>query len=363
MARRRGPQAVSDVSVCEPGELSGSDIQAWRNLQATDPGLGSPNLSPCFTAAVGRAKSNARVAVVREGSEPVAFLPFHQTRFGIGLAIGIGVSDAQAVICAPDFELDPVDLCRRCGLAVWEYDNLVCRQVEFSPHSWWTRMASVMDVQEGFEAYVSSRQHSHLHKIVRKRRLLEREIGALDFRFDAEDPGALETLMRWKSAQYQRTGIFDRFSRPWFRDLVRDLAGCDDPGCRGVLSTLSAGGMLMAVHFGLVSNSRFSLWLPAYDRALRKYAPGLQLYLSMAQAAPQQGIGLLDLGTGDEPYKEFLTSWQYPAAMGRVRARVVPGLIRRFQNGSVRRRDRFVACHPQLRSHLPRSLAQVDRIQ
>ncbi|MGA8014367.1 MAG: GNAT family N-acetyltransferase, partial [Candidatus Dormiibacterota bacterium] len=221
----------------------------------------------------------------------------------------------------------------------------------------------VIDVRDGFAAYMRrGNRQSRVREVLRQRRLLEREHGQLDFVFDARNPGALELLMTWKSAQYERSGIFDRFSRRWVRDLVWDLAACERPGCRGVLSTLSAGGQLVAVHFGVRSGARLSLWFAAYDRDLRRCAPGLQLYFLMTEAAPQHGIGLLDLGAGDEAYKSALASWEYPAARGRVQVDALAGLIRRARSGSERRIDRLVVRHPRLQSHLPRWLSRVDRV-
>jgi CelD/BcsL family acetyltransferase involved in cellulose biosynthesis len=157
--------------------------------------------------------------------------------------------------------------------------------------------------------------------LLQKRRKLEREQGDIEFTFASTDMAALATLIDWKSAQYARTGHFDRFSRPWIRDLVRLLAACDEPACRGTLSTLSVGGRLIAAHFGIRTTTRLSLWFPSYDLEFARYSPGLQLFLALAEAAPDHGVRILDLGKGTETYKLSLASWSYPMASGRVEAK------------------------------------------
>jgi CelD/BcsL family acetyltransferase involved in cellulose biosynthesis len=330
-----------------------------------DPALDNAFLSPEFAIAVDRSTADARIAVVRDGKEVIAFLPFQRGRLGIGRAIALGVSDAQAVICAPDCELDVVELFRSFGLGVWEFDHLVSRLSEFEAFMWGTGASTVMDVREGYDAYLRQGDRASRRRIQglpQKRRGLERDFGSLEFTFDSHDRRALDTLIEWKSAQYVRTGIFDRFSRRWIRSLVFALSTSAQTGCRGTLSTMSAGGRLVASHFGIRTETRLSLWWIAYNEEFRKYSPGLQLFLAMAEAAPHHGTGLLDLGKGGEQYKDSLGSWTYPVASGRVQVHVLPSLARRAQGGSRRRWEDFVVRHPRMRSGLPAALATIDRV-
>ena len=270
---------------------------------------------------------------------------------GIGRAVGYGVSDAQGLICRRGQAMDPPGLVRACGIGVWEFDHLVFR-LDVLDH--WTHdvgQGPVMDVREGYKAYLhqDDRHKSRsICSLLQKRRKLERESGDIDFTFASTDMAALATLIGWKSAQYARTGLFDRFSRRWVRDLVGLLAACEAPGCRGTLSTLSAGGRLIAAHFGIRTTTRLSLWFTAYDTEFGQYSPGLQLFLAMAEAAPDHGIEILDLGKGNEPYKLSLASWSYPVAAGRVEARRLATLACRLETGFERRADAFVVDHPRL---------------
>lgn len=355
-----------EVSVIRPCQLTPADIETWRRLQRSRPPLDSAFLSPEFTMTVGRCRTDARVAVVRSGRSAVAFLPFEHGRFGIGRAIASGMSDVQALICDQELAIDPPDLVRACGIGVWEFDHLVSRLEVLAPWTYLTERSWVIDVSDGYDAYLKqgdrcrSRTYSSL---MQKARKLERDHGPVKFEFSSSDTSALEAIMRWKSAQYDRTGHFDRFSRPWIRQLVTGLARSEAPGCRGTLSTLAVGDRLVAAHFGIRSEARFGLWFPAYDLSFSQYSPGLLLFLRMAETAAARGIGLLDLGKGSEGYKASLASWHYPVACGRVEAKRWPSLVRRFEVGAQHRADTLVLGHPRLRARLPSALNRVDRVR
>jgi CelD/BcsL family acetyltransferase involved in cellulose biosynthesis len=259
--------------------------------------------------------------------------------------------------------MDPVRLVRACGLGAWEFDHLVFRLDVLAPWTYDVGQGPVMDVREGYKAYLGRHKSRSMCSLLQKRRKLEREQGDIEFTFASTDMAALSALIDWKSAQYARTGHFDRFSRRWIRDLVRLLAACDEPGCRGTLSTLSVGGRLIAAHFGIRTTTRFSLWFPSFDLEFAHYSPGLQLFLAMAEAGPEHGVELLDLGKGTEPYKLSLASWSYPVAAGRVEAKPLASLARRLETGVQRRADSFVVDHPRLRALLPPALSKVGRLR
>ena len=354
-----------DISTCKPDELSDAELAAWHRLQSSGPALDSAFLSPCFARTVGRWRNDTRVAILRQGGEAVAFLAYHQRPLGVATALALGISDAQAVICPPCLDFDAVELMRAAGIGVWYFDHLVSNLDIFAPYDYYTTNAPVMDVTGGYEAYMQQ-DHRGNHRLIRstlqKRRKMEREQGELEFVFGSSDHRALTTLLGWKSAQYKRNGRFDRFSRPWIAGVVEDLAWSDDPTCRGSLSTLSAGGRLVAAHVGMRTASKLSLWFPAYDPEFAPYSPGVQLFLFMAEGAAEQGIGLLDLGVGTETFKQSLASWYYPVSCGRVRTSLLSGWAHQLATRSAKKFDNLVGSHPHLRSHLPSSLSGVDRV-
>jgi CelD/BcsL family acetyltransferase involved in cellulose biosynthesis len=354
-----------EVSILRPQDLSCAELSAWRQLQAANSTLDNAFFSPEFAAAVGHCRPGTAVATVRDGGDIVAFLPFEHRHLGIGQAVGYGVSDAQGLICCPELAMDPVRLVRACRLGVWDFDHLVFRLDRLTRWTYDVTSAPVMDVSGGYKAYLHEDDRCHhrlFRSIMQKRRKLEREHGELNFVFESADASALTALMDWKSEQYHRTGHFDRFSRRWIRELVGRLATCDGPGCQGTLSTLSVGERLIAVHFGIRTTTRMSLWFPAYDPSFGQYSPGLQLFLSMAEAAPDHGVELLDLGKGNEPYKASFASWNYPVASGRVQATHLASFARRLEVRGERTAEELVVSHPHIRSLLPDSLSRVDRV-
>ncbi len=76
----------------------------------------------------------------------------------------------------------------------------------------------------------------------------------------------------------------------------------------GVCSVLRAGGRILAAHAGMRSRHVLHWWFPSYDVQFHKYSPGMVLLFRMAAAATGAGISTIDLGKGDEPYKQTLAN-------------------------------------------------------
>ncbi|MFF1378151.1 GNAT family N-acetyltransferase [Streptomyces sp. NPDC058308] len=364
------------LTVHRPGDLTAADRAAWTALQskahlegATE--LANPFLSPGFALATAHERRGVRIAVVREGGEPAAFLPFQRSAGGVGRAIGLGVSDCQGLVHRPGFDWDARDFLRACGLAVWEFDHLVGGQAPFEASASGSFPSPVMDIDRGYAAYLGQ-LHAQSPKFTRstlaKERRLGRDHGAVRYVHDERDPRVLATLMRWKSAQYRRTGRSDRFAHPWIARLVRRLFHTRSDSFAGILSVLYAGDVPVAAHFGLRSERILACWFPAYDPAFAKYSPGLVLHLRMAEAAARDGIAYLDLGRGRKAYKDSLKTreltvfegWvalRHPVAFGHL-ARRAP--VRALRN-TVQSRPEFFEPADKLLKHMGRirSRAQI----
>ena len=353
------------ISVVHPNELGPAELTRWRQLHG-HPELANPFLAPEFAVCVGRVRPGARVAVLEEGPEVVGFFPYERGPFRVGRPIGAGLSDCQGLVHARDLEWDPRELLRGAGLDVWEFDHLLASQHPFAPYHRARRPSLVIDVSGGYEAWLQDRRRAFRHSITamgRKQRKLEREEGAVRFQFDTQDHQALDTLMRWKSAQYRRTGRFDRFARPATVRLVRDLLETRAPGCSGTLSVLSAGSRPVAIHFGLRSAGTLACWFPSYDVALAKYSPGLMLHLFMAEAAAAAGLRRLDLGKGDQEYKTVLGNQQLTVAEGCVERPSAVAMARRLQHAPRRYVTDFVLDRPALRSTARQLLRRVGQLR
>lgn len=312
-----------DITVVRPLELGETEVKRWRMLQETDSLLDSPFLAPEFTQAVGRFRDNVRVAVVTDGPDVVAFLPYETSALGIGHPIAFGLTDLQGIIAAPDLELDAKALLKACGLSVWDFDHLLAHQRTFAPYHRVQRVEPIIDLSAGFDVYLDEarRLAPKTHKTIRyKERKLGREVGEVRYTFDSHDPADLRRLMAWKSDQYRRTGRTDRFARPWIVGLVEELHRTQ----MGVLSVLHAGEHPVSAHFGLRSGTAMAGWFPAYDTAFAKYSPGMIGHLRLAASAAADGITEIAMGRGGKEFKEWLKSREISIAEGRV-ARARPG--------------------------------------
>ena len=383
------------ATVVRPDELGASEIAAWCAMQRTTPDLLNPFLSPAFAQAVSRVRPDTRVAVLEDGGQLAGFFGFQQARMRTALPLAAGVSDGQAIVHVPGLEWDPVRLLTACNLDVWEFDHLLSAQVPLLQRAARQRVPAecahltrrdspIIDVSRGFEAYAEHQRRStrrSFRTTLYKERKLAREVGPVEVTFDTPDPDVLRLLLKWKSAQYRRTGRRDRFATGWIERLVWDLfdhgRGREHrrptlpraqnthihDGCRGTLTVLRAGDRIVAVHFGLRSSRSLSCWFPAYDPELARYSPGLVLHLRMAEAAAEAGLDHLDLGKGDEIYKQWLKTGDLTVCEGAVYRPSMAAVMYGARRMPVRYASNFVLRHQRLRRVARSTLARVGRIR
>jgi hypothetical protein len=173
----------------------------------------------------------------------------------------------------------------------------------------------------GFRAYVKTQSPFPFSVSKRKIRKLGREVGDVVFTFHDPSPEVLEQCMRWKSAQYQRTGLWDLFASQKNVSLFRALNE------RKLLTTttLAAGDSLLGVHVGVVHDDRFYSWLPGYDPEAHKYSPGTLLFDYLLEESFKREHRVFDFLIGDEPYK-----WNYATDAHVIAPCGVPPLAQRI---------------------------------
>lgn len=310
------------VAVIRPDELGENEFAIWHGFQRATPSLANPFLAPEFTVAVGRLRPRSYVAVLSEGSEIIGFFPFERSPLGSGIPIGGGIADCQGVVHAPGVNWDPHELLRSCGLAVWQFDHLVDGQKPFEPYEVVRAPSPVMDLSDGFDAYYASLHHtSSLRTLRRRERRLTTRSGEPRVAFPCHDHDALRTLMAWKSAQYLRTGLYDQFARTWVVQLLEQLLETATDNFSCVLSALCVGDQTVAVDLFLRNDDVLAAWFSAYDPAYASYSPGLLLHLHGARCAADAGVAHIDMGRGEQDYKEVLRSRDLFVAEGVVARR------------------------------------------
>jgi CelD/BcsL family acetyltransferase involved in cellulose biosynthesis len=340
-------------------------------MQRSTPALANPFLSPEFTIAAGRFRPRARVAVLTDGPATVGFFPFERTGLGVGVPIAAGLTDAQGLVHAPGAEWDGRELLRACQVSVWQFDHLVGGQRSFDKFRTDQRPSPVIELSGGFEAYFRglTAGDSQLGKNVpRRARKLGREVGELRFVLASTDPALLRTLMAWKSAQYRRTNQADLFAQPWIAGLTEALFSTTGNHMSGLLSVLFAGDVPVAAHFGIRCGQVLAHWFPAYDTDFARYSPGLIFHLRLAEGAAADGVGLIDLGTGANRYKDELKTGDLFVGEGVVTthsplaaAHVARWAARRWAVQAIRRHTRALRGAKRLRAGYRQARTTVAR--
>ena len=354
------------ITIHRPDGLSPSVRSAWHQAMDESPEYANPFLAPEFAEAVGRYRGRSLVAVLRENDRPVGFLPYERNSFGVGRAIGLGLSDCQALVHRPGVIWDAEELLRACGLSVFEFDHLVEEQKPFGAYVTGTFASPVLDLRTGDGDYARWLRGAYpklAKTTLKKERRLGRDIGETRFVHDERDPRVLRTLMRWKSAQYRRTGRMDRFARPWIVDLVDHLFQVREEHFAGVLSVVYAGDRPVAAHFGPTSRTVFAAWFTAYDPELSYYSPGLMMHLRMAEAAASRGVRLMDMGRGEKQYKDWLKTRELRVGEGFATRPHPVAAAHRMWRRPVRGLRNTVLAHPELRKPADRLLKAVGTLR
>jgi len=349
------------VHLVRPDELRPAEIAAWHAMQRATPSLANPFLSPEFAVAVGRFRSGAQVAILTEGQSITGFFPFQRRRLGVGLPICGWLTPCQGLIHAPGAGWDPRELLRGCRLSAWRFDNLIIGQRPFKAYHSAVAAAPVIDLSGGFAAYyakLQAKSPNFCRELARRARKLAREAGGMRIVADSPDPGALRTLMAWKSQQYRSTSHVDRFEQPWLVGLFNALLATRGDGASGLLSVLYADDQPIAAQFGLRSADLVVGWCTGYDPRFRKYSPGLINLRHMIEEMAADGIHAIDMGAGAKNYyKETLKSYDTFVAKGIMTDRSLLGASHRARVASYR----WVASAVHQRPGLDRAADQVLR--
>jgi CelD/BcsL family acetyltransferase involved in cellulose biosynthesis len=353
------------ISVAHPSELGPGEIAAWHSMQRQTASLASPFFCPEFTVAVGRLRPDARVAVLHDGPELAGFFPFERRKLGVGVPIGFGLNNCQGVIHAPGAEWDPRALLRACRLSIWHFNNLTEGQEPFGRFAATAVPAPVIDLADGFEKYwekLRAKSHKFCRELGRKERRLEREAGQIRFVHDSRDMAELRVLIGWKSEQFRRTGALDIFTRPWIISLIDQFFSIRNEHFGMLLSVLKAGDTPVAAGLSLRSGELLGGWLCAYDLRFAKQSPGLLQHLRAAKEAAALGIRLIEMGTGQQEYKQTLKTHDLFVGEGAVTGGPVLAGAHRARAATTRWASEHVKRYPPLFRAADMMLRQSGRI-
>jgi CelD/BcsL family acetyltransferase involved in cellulose biosynthesis len=191
----------------------------------------------------------------------------------------------------------------------------------FQAHHEHRDVSPLVDLSTGYEAYRSDRQAAGsrvLTETARKDRKLAREVAPVEFSPHVADASVLGQVMAWKSEQYRRTGLVDLFGFRWARELVERIMHTSSERFSGMLSVLRAGDRLVAAHMGMRSLGVWHWWFPTYDHEYARYSPGAILLMRTIERACESGLSQVDLGKGDDEYKQRFANAAVDLAEGSV---------------------------------------------
>jgi len=330
----RGSAVPLVATIKRPSELDAAETGAWLDFMAASAPLGRAFFSPRYARACEHAFGRVRVAVLRDGGQPCAFLPFrfpsasHQA-FRAAEPAGGTLADHAVLIARSGFRMEPSSLLRACRLGSLFVPQLSPGQDAFGLTAAPVRIGHVIDLSEGSAAYMaalSARDRAFVQDTERRARRMEKEFGRVAFTVVPDPPAAaVEEVIEAKRAQYRRTSVDDPLASEASRRLLLELARDGGEDCRLVLTSLAAGDRMLARHLGLMHRGTLSYWFPVYDEEARRVSPGRMLLWHTILAAGSHGITLIDRGGGDTQAKrDFSTGtvtfgiahWQAPGPLG-----------------------------------------------
>ena len=309
-----------------PQALHPHEVARWEELCRTVPALASPFLSVHYARAVAASGVDVRVCVISRDGAPRAFLAYQMAgRLGHWLhsaePAGGAMTDYFGLVAEPGLVLEPALLLRLARLNYLAFSHLdeTQRQLGLDGEQPRTGLRVRLDHGAGapLDALLAER-HKYRKDSERRMRQVSAEVGPLAFVFDAaaDRAGLLDQLVEHKRAQYARTGAPDALAQPWKTRLLAELSGYRFDSCRALLSTLAAGDQWLAMHIGLVGNGVLQYWLPVYNPALSKYAPGRLLIHHIIAGSAAAGIHTIDRGEGDTASKRELANEEHQFLRG-----------------------------------------------
>lgn len=297
------------VEVITPDELGEAGRTAWRRIQGRDRALRDPFHAPEWAEIIGSVRRDARIAMVEDGGEAVAFLAVQKSPPFTMMGLGAPICDADGLIADPQAEFDLALLARALKTDRVDFGHLPLACSRYDTIARVREDVMVADLT-GWAAFLEARRaegSSTLRNLEKKKRKLAREHGELEFRAFTPDAEALAALFVWKQEQYERTRQPNVLARPWVREAHERVAAASCPHFSGEMFSLRCGGRLVAALLALQSGPVLHAWVIAHDPdpALAPFSPGSMVWHHMFEAAHARGVELIDFGCGDYPYKRF----------------------------------------------------------
>jgi CelD/BcsL family acetyltransferase involved in cellulose biosynthesis len=334
VAPSRAQACAHKVEVIDAVDISDDVRSAWHNLRRQNNDLWSPYFDIRLFDVLARHAPHAKLAVVQQGGEIVALLPFQGKTGSLARPLGAPMSDQHDLIQSGAGCLTLDDIVPQLPMSGFVFSGM--RHKVEGGQRLMSTLCHVTDLTDGVDSYIAWRKENwneQVKKNERRKRQGERAWGPM--RIEVMCPKtstAFDTLMTWKQAKYSDTNRHNVLGVSWINKVLRDLYESPDPEFRGEVTALYFGEHLAALEFGLRAGNAMHSWFPAYDHAFAKVSPGILLMDGMIEQCGHRGITKVDLGIGHDQYKRHasnapVTMWSGSLLNKGLRRTVMSGFI------------------------------------
>lgn len=293
--------------------LSAQDIDTWRALCRAHQDYDSALLTPEFASIISSVRDDVRIVRIHEADVVKAVLPVHLRPNDFARPLGMPFADYSGPVVAEGFPLTVKEMLQLAGIAAfssssvpdpWKYspssEDKAGESGEIDSHI--VRLAGQTS-QDLFEQQRSA--HPKRFKNFRRlRNQLEREAGALEFEWGRPNEQRLETLLRFKSAQFRQSGYVDLTNATKAREILDAVARSP----YSFMTSLRVGDTLISGHFGVRVGGSFHPWIAAFNPAFGHFSPGNILLMYVLDHMSDMSLNVYDLANGHDHYKKYFSN-------------------------------------------------------
>lgn len=290
-------------------ELSNIHYEIWNKIILENSQFRSPFFTHEYHNLIKICGQNVWVGLILKNNQVVGFFPFEYYQEKKARPVGSIFCDYQGVIISPNIEWSVLDLLNTCNIKEYYFDHQLLEQSQWKEYMNIQDKSWSINLKDGFNEYeklLKSQKRKQLKEAKKKKRMLENEIGKVEFESHINNEKLLFKLLKWKSDQWAKSGWTGRFKAKWEKQLMKKLMNTQTKSFGGLLSVLMVEKKPIAMHIGLYSKNVWHYWTTAYDPKYKKYSPGIIMLVEMIKCANNLGFNELDMGKETFEYKKRL---------------------------------------------------------
>lgn len=294
------------ISVLHPKELDASAQQAWLALLRNTGRPPSGFLHPGFALAVGARREDARICLVEDAGALMGVLTVQRTASRSAMPLGSPITDHMCLIMRDGVDLPFRDMLRALRIDRLDLIHADATDPRLAPYLHETMESLRIDLDLHRATIAENGRVARfplMRDLGRKRRKLEREIGAVRMQAFDQAPADVRQVLAWKADQYALNRIPPILGREWVMETLERLLERTADDLRLVSFSLKVEDKLVAGLVGLQSSGVLHAWFPAFDTRFADHSVGSLAWLDMIDACSAAGLAEIDMGPGRYPYK------------------------------------------------------------